>query len=114
MINLQKSSVYFSPKIHPKHGKNLARILKVPLMTKNDRYLGTPIFFDKNRKANFEPLVQKYYSTLQGWKSKLLSQAGRTILIKSILQDFPTYQMQVLALPKETLNKLDRIQRNFW
>ncbi|XP_026400485.1 uncharacterized protein LOC113296390 [Papaver somniferum] len=83
-------------------------------MTKNDRYLGTQLFFDKNRKANFEPLLQKYYSTLQGWKSKLLSQAGRTFLIKSILQAFPTYQMQVLALPKETLNQLDRIQRNFW
>lgn len=114
MVNLQKSSVYFSPRIHPKHGKIIAKILKVPLMTKNDRYLGTPLFFDKNRKANFEPLLKKYYSTLEGWKSKLLSQAGRTVLIKSILQAYPTYQMQVLALPKETLDQLDHIQRNFW
>lgn len=114
MVNLQKSNVYFSPKIHPKHGKILAKILNVPMMTKNDRYLGTPLFFDKNTKTNFEPLLQRYYSTLQGWKSKLLSQAGRTVLIKSILQSYPTYQMQVPALPKETLDQLDRIQRNFW
>lgn len=76
MVNLHKSGIYFSSRIHLKHGKIIARILKVPLMTKNDRYLGTPLFFDKNKKENFEPLLQKYYATLQGWKTKLLSQAG--------------------------------------
>lgn len=82
-------------------------------MTKKDRYLGTPLFFDRNRKENFEPLLQRYYNILQGWKEKLLSQAGRTVLIQATLQSYPTYQMQMLALPKETLDKLDRIQRDF-
>lgn len=101
LVNLQKSGIYFSPKIHPKHGKIIAKILRVPLLTKKDRYLGTPLFFDKNRKENFEPLLQRYYNTLQGWKAKLLSQAGRTVLIQSILQSYPTYQMQMLAFQKK-------------
>lgn len=54
MINLKKSGIYFSPKIHPKHAKIIAKILKVSLLTKHDRYLGTPLFFDKNRKENFD------------------------------------------------------------
>lgn len=77
MINLQISGIYFSRGIHPRHGKIIAKLFKVQLMITNERYLGTPLFFDKNKMENFEPILQRYYSTLQGWKSKLISQAGQ-------------------------------------
>lgn len=38
-------------------------------------------------------LIDKLNSKLQGWKTKLLSQAGRTTLISSVLQSLPLYTL---------------------
>ncbi|XP_026433803.1 uncharacterized protein LOC113331295 [Papaver somniferum] len=60
------------------------------------------------------PLLDRAYKALSGWKAKLLSQAGRTVLINSTLSAFPCYQMQCFEFPKGTLDEFDRIQRDFW
>lgn len=45
-INYHKSGVYFSKKVHSKHCKILVNMLKVKRISKNDKYLGTPLFFN--------------------------------------------------------------------
>ncbi|PWA65154.1 hypothetical protein CTI12_AA306500 [Artemisia annua] len=52
---------------------------------------------------------------MQGWKNKLLSQAGREVLIKSVIQSIHSYTMQCYMLPKGFLQKLlVHIKRFFW
>ncbi|GJS65088.1 hypothetical protein Tco_0679652 [Tanacetum coccineum] len=52
---------------------------------------------------------------MQGWKQKLLSQAGREVLIKSVIQAIPTYAMQCFRHPTSLLNKLMvYVRRFFW
>ncbi|GKA62475.1 hypothetical protein Tco_0761994, partial [Tanacetum coccineum] len=46
-------------------------------------------------------LLEKVLQKLQGWKQKGLSQAGREVLIKSVIQAIPTYAMQCYLLPKD-------------
>ncbi|XP_026416843.1 uncharacterized protein LOC113312295 [Papaver somniferum] len=96
VINFQHSGIYFSPKVHNKHCKIISRIFKVRKISKNDKYLGTPLFFDKNKTNSFEPLINKYYAALQGWIRKMFNHAGRTVLIKNVLSDYPNHQMQCL------------------
>ena len=36
----------------------------------------------------------------RGWKEKLLSQAGREVLIKAIIQAISTYTMSCFSLPR--------------
>lgn len=36
---------------------------------------------------------------MQGWKEKLLSQAGKEIMIKAVVQSIPTYSVSVFCLP---------------
>ncbi|KAK4718211.1 hypothetical protein R3W88_016549 [Solanum pinnatisectum] len=50
---------------------------------------------------------------LKGWKTCFLSLAGRTMLVKSVLDSIPTYAMQCNILPQSTHSHIDRIQRNF-
>ena len=40
---------------------------------------------------DFQDLVDKMQAILQGWKARILSQAGRTTVIKSVLQSMPFY-----------------------
>lgn len=45
-------------------------------MKKENKYLGN------TRKNTYDFLIKKYETKLKGWKSKLLSQTGKTTLIK--------------------------------
>ena len=53
-------------------------------------------------------------SKLQRWKAKLLSQAGRTTLIKSTLQSLPIYTFNCFKVPEAICNKMDAITRAYW
>ena len=43
------------------------------------------------KKQSFTYLKEQVWKKLQGWKEKLLSQAGREVPIKSVIQVIPTY-----------------------
>ena len=54
------------------------------------------------------------WKRLQGWKDKLLSQAGREILIKSVIQAIPTYTMSYFKLLKGLIKELKMPIQKFW
>ena len=63
----------------------LARLLNVNLVQNPSKYLGQNFKLRGNKVADFQFLVDKLQSKLQGWKASLLSQVGRTTLIVSVL-----------------------------
>ena len=46
---------------------------------------------------------------MQGWKEKLLSQAGKEVVIKAVVQSIPTYSMSVFRLPIGLLKDIEAI-----
>ena len=44
---------------------------------------------------------------MQRWKEKLLSQAGKEIMIKVVVQSIPTYSMSVFRLPIGLLKDIE-------
>ena len=51
---------------------------------------------------------------LAGWKEKLLSKAGKEVLIKGVAQAVPTYTMSCFKLPDSLCHDLMGMIRNFW
>ena len=51
---------------------------------------------------------------MAGWKGKLLTMAGREILIKAITQATPMYKMNCFKLLDLLCNELNSLIRNFW
>lgn len=51
---------------------------------------------------------------MQGWKNKMLSQAGKESLLKSVVQSLPTYVMNVFALPLILCEELEQMMNSFW
>ena len=54
------------------------------------------------------------WKKLQGWKEKLLSQAGREVLIKAVIQAISTYTMSCFKLPKGLIKELEVMIHKFW
>lgn len=51
---------------------------------------------------------------IAGWKTQLLSQAGRACLIKSVALAMPSYVMSSFLLPQGFCSELDFLVSNFW
>ena len=51
---------------------------------------------------------------LQGWEEKLLSQAGREILIKAVVQAIPTYTMSCFKIPIGLCSEIESLVKKFW
>ncbi|EEF28849.1 conserved hypothetical protein [Ricinus communis] len=51
---------------------------------------------------------------LQSWKETLLSQVGREILIKGVIQAIPSYVMSIFKIPENICNKLESLTSRFW
>lgn len=62
----------------------------------------------------FSSTKEKVQRKVAGWKAKALSQAGRTVLIKSVAMALPSYVMSVFLLPKGLCAAMDAMLKNFW
>ena len=51
---------------------------------------------------------------MQGWKEKLLSQVGKEVMIKAVIQSIPTYSISVFKLPVSLCKEIETMIRQFW
>ena len=49
--------------------------------------------------ACFTQIKEQIWARIQDWKEKLLSQAGKEVMIKAVVQSIPIYSMSVFKLP---------------
>ena len=113
-INLGKYDNFCSPNMPKETQEAIALEIQVNLVQCPSKYLGINFKFRGNRIADFQFLIDKLISKLQGWKARLLSQAGRATLIKSILQSLPLYTFSCFKVPEYVCTKMDSIVRAFW
>ena len=57
----------------------------VPSIRQFEKNLGLSALVGRAKKQSFIYIKERVWKKLQGWKEKLLSQAGREVLIKSII-----------------------------
>ena len=77
------------------------------------KYLGFPLKHLGSTSHNFDFVMERVQTKLQGWKASLLSMVGRVVLTQSVTSAIPSYVMQGCFLPSRVLNGLDRLNRNF-
>ena len=79
-----------------------------------EKYLGLPSFVGKGKKASFNYIKERVWRKIQGWEGKLLSQVGREVLIKSVIQAIPTYTMGCFKIPLGLCNEIEAMIQKFW
>ena len=89
-------------------------MLGVAAIAQYEKYLGLPSFVGRVKKQSFSFLWERIWHKIQGWKEKLLSQAGCEVLIKAVLQAMPTFTMGCFKIPKSLCKDIEATIRKFW
>lgn len=113
-INLQKSSVVFSKNVLWETKNSLSAILGVPCVEEHGLYLGLPIHVGRSKTAIFAYLKERLSKKLISWRTKILSSAGKEILIKAVAQTVPSYVMNCYLLPKSLCDDLHQLCAQFF
>jgi hypothetical protein len=114
MINKEKSSAMFSKGTKPSVKQAVLGVLEIPRESWNERYLGLPVHLGASKKKEFEYLKERIWQKIQGWKERLLSKAGKEIMIKAIAQAIPTYAMSCFDLTKALCEEISAMICRFW
>ena len=68
----------------------------------------------RNRRASLNYIKDRVWDKLQGWKEKLLSQAGNEVLLKAVVQAIPTFAMSCFRLPVGLCQDIEMLICKFW
>jgi hypothetical protein len=94
------------------YGKKGFMAVKVDMSKAYDR--GLPALVGKSRTKEFKSIIDRIEKRLKDWKLKFLSQAGKEVLLKAVVQAIPTYCMSVFLLPKALSLAINSMMKNFW
>lgn len=93
VINKDKSAILFSKNTNQRQKRQMMDIMGITEEGLKGRYLGLPAYVGKSKSKTFQYIKEKVWGKIQGWKEKLLSKAGKEILIKAAAQAIPVYTM---------------------
>ena len=113
-LNKKKTALFFSKSTPMDVQSEIMTELGVTELKQYEAYLGLSALVGRNKRASSDQLKQRVWKRLQGWEGKLLSQAGREVLIKSVIQAIPTYAMSCFKLPITLCHKIETLVRKFW
>ena len=113
-INREKTNIFFSSNTPHEVQAQILQVLGVPAICHFEKYLGLSTLVGRAKKQSFIYIKERVWKKLQGWKEKLLSQAGREVLIKTVIQAIPIYTISCFKLPKGLVRELEGMIRKFW
>jgi hypothetical protein len=87
---------------------------RLPDTQRYDTYLVLPTLVGKSRRAAFKGILDRIWKGLQDWKLKFLSEAGKEVLLKAVIQAIPSYCMSIFLLPKCLCVDINSHMRKFW
>lgn len=113
-VNFNKSTIFFSSNTSEENRVEVSAILGVSGSTDMEKYLGLSNVVSQHKNESFQNLQENINSRIRGWSTRLLSQRGKEVFIKLVLQAIPTYAMSCFLLPKSLCGELERILVKLW
>lgn len=113
-INYQKSAITFSSKTSSFTKERVKQALNIHKEGGQGKYLGLPELFGRKKKDLFSSIVDRIKQRALSWSSRLLSAAGKLIMLKSVLAAMPSYTMTCFKLPVSLCKRIQSALTRFW
>jgi hypothetical protein len=113
-INFDKSSVMFSR--NTSHGRRQEVLVELNIRAeaRTEKYLGLPVYVGRSKTKTFAYLKDRVWKKIQGWMERMLSKAGKDILIKACAQAIPTFAMSCFDLTRTLCDQISAMICRFW
>ena len=113
-VNFIKSSMSFGRGLQQHRKEVIIQELDIREVLVQDKYLELPTHIGKSKKKAFLSIKDRIGKRLAGWMNRLVSWAGREVLIKAVAQAIPTYAMSIFKLPKDLCSSIQALINRFW
>ena len=113
-LNRNKTALFFSRNTPTRIQEAIKSRFGAQVIKPHESYLGLPSLIGKSKNNTFAQLKHKLASKLAGWKEKLLSNAGKEVLVKAVAQAVPSYTMSCFKLPNRLCDEMTGMVRQFW
>ena len=80
-VNVDKSGILFSRNTSAVNRNMAKRVLGIQTSMAEDFYLRLPLLFERSKTKEWRNIKNRIETRIQGWDGRLLSQAGRAIMI---------------------------------
>lgn len=82
--------MHFSKNFHGRHTLPILDQLKLKKLPSKAKHLGLPLLIPRNKASVASDIKELFLQKITGWKAKVLSQAGRIMLIKVVAGAIPS------------------------
>lgn len=106
MANEKKSYLFFSTNTSTPIKASAHQAIGGHISGNYDRYLGRPPLEGRSKYNKFCWIKEKLLQKFNSWKTKMLPQVRKEVLIKAVLQAIPVYIMSVYWLPHSLCHNL--------
>lgn len=113
-MNKEKTTLFFSKNTSDAIQEAISVSLGLLAIQHYEKYLRLPSLVGRNKKACFTQIKERIWSKMQRWKEKLLSQAGKEVMIKAVIQSISAYSMSVFKLPVIQCKDIEAMILKFW
>lgn len=114
VLNQQKTAIMFNSNSVVIENLAILAAIESIICANFEKYLGLLVLVGKEKQLTFKWLKEKILQKLNNWKNNFLSQSGREVLIKAVLQATPVYTMSLYKLPKSLISKIESLMAMFW
>lgn len=112
-INLEKSSIFFSKNmIQEKKAEVVQQLGKIQTASQG-KYLGLHMLITKSKEQVFRYIRDSIRYRAKNWKSKMLSPAGKEMMLKAVSMAMPVYTMSCFKLSSKLCRELSSIMAKF-
>ena len=112
-ISSAKTTLFFSNNVSDFTKETIKNLLGVAKIKEYEKYLGLLAMVGRNKKASLNYIKDRVWGKLQWWKEKLLSQAGKEVLLKVVVQAIPTFAMSCFHLRVGLCQDIEMLIRKF-
>ncbi|KAJ4791253.1 RNA-directed DNA polymerase (Reverse transcriptase) [Rhynchospora pubera] len=112
LIGIDKSRIWFSKRTSSDLRNYCMNSFQAVQGGNNQVYLGVPILTSSCSHYNY--LLDKIDAKLSNWKARMLSQAAKLVLLKTVIEPMLLYSMGAGYIPDSILQKINLKMRAFF
>ena len=108
-LNSSKTSLFFSGNVSTNVLEDISSKMRASQSTQIEKYLGLPPIIKRSKRKTFKEQNNRIWKKVNRWKAKLLSQAKKEVLIKSMAQAIPTYAIGCFKFSSSLYTEINSI-----